>query len=123
MEVTFTTRHFLIFFQFRYLLSVRSYCSYDINSVLKMFIDECWTVKKIVKKGAISPIQFFRKLHHILFPILFINHLSIHEPRLPYHSAEYPIAQKFGQLRYCYQYENILYSYYSFFNSLLANYL
>ena len=78
MEVTFTTRHFLIFFQFRYLLSVRSYCSYDINSVLKMFIDECWTVKKIVKKRCNKSHSVFQKVASHTFP--YIIHQSFINP-------------------------------------------
>ena len=78
MEVTFTTRHFLIFFQFRYLLSVRSYCSYDINSVLKMFIDECWTVKKVVKKRCNKSHSVFQKVASHTFP--YIIHQSFINP-------------------------------------------
>ena len=58
MEITLTPGHFLIFFQFWRLLSIWPYCSYGVNSVLKKFIDQCWVVKKIVKKqGAINLFQ------------------------------------------------------------------
>ena len=46
IEITFTPRHFLIFFQFQYLLSVWLYCSYSLNSIIKKFIDECWAADK-----------------------------------------------------------------------------
>ena len=103
MEVTFTPRHF-IFFHFRYLVSIWPYCSYGANFILK-FIDECWVVKKIVKKqGAISPFQFFKELHHILSPKLLIKNSSIHQFHPRCHSAQYPIAWILGRLRHHYQY-------------------
>ena len=71
MEVTFTLGRFLIFFQVRYLLLIWSSCSYGINSILSRFIDQCWAIKKIVKKqSAISPFQVYRQLHHHTFPKL-----------------------------------------------------
>ena len=50
MEIIFTSGHFLILFQRWYLFLILLYCSYCVKSIYKRFIDECWAVKKIVKK-------------------------------------------------------------------------
>ena len=50
LEITFTPGNFLIFFQFRHLLSILPYCSYGVNSILKRFIDQCWAIKNLLKK-------------------------------------------------------------------------
>ena len=41
MEITFTSGNFVILFQFWHLLSIWPYCSYGVNFILKMFINQC----------------------------------------------------------------------------------
>ena len=49
MEITLTLGHFLIFFQVWHLLSIWPFCSYCVDSILKKFINQGWTVKKLSK--------------------------------------------------------------------------
>ena len=58
MEITFTSGHFLIFFQFWHLLSIWPYCSYGVNSVRSFLRIWSHLMKKSLMENFIFCVEY-----------------------------------------------------------------